>query len=85
MKFTLKVSREVFNEEEQMKVLEPLGFEFSDGEPSEWIPGAIDFFKVGEAPTIEINTLEELMEFAGKWGQLVISSGTIEIYDTYRE
>ena len=42
---------------------------------------------------IEINTLEELMEFCNKYGSLIVETdfyfgdgnNTIEIYDDYRE
>lgn len=34
---------------------------------------------------IEINTLEELMGLISKYGSVVLSSETLEIYDDYRE
>ena len=34
---------------------------------------------------VELNTLEELMAFVSKYGLIVLSSSTIEIYDAYRE
>jgi len=34
---------------------------------------------------IDINTLEEFMAFQKRYGQLVLNSNTIEIYDDYRE
>lgn len=32
---------------------------------------------------IEINTLEELLEFSGEWGSLIIDQDTIQIFDDY--
>jgi len=34
---------------------------------------------------IEINTLEELMNFISKNGNIVLNKESIEIYDDYRE
>jgi len=36
-------------------------------------------------PTIEISTLEELMEFVREYGKIVLKEGKITIYDTYLE
>lgn len=35
--------------------------------------------------TVEINSLEELMTFVEKWGRVIVSEDSIEIYDNYRE
>lgn len=34
---------------------------------------------------IDINSLEELIAFSNKWGELIISDGNIMIYDDYCE
>ena len=34
---------------------------------------------------VEINTLEELMNFVEENGSIILSEDTIEIYDWYRE
>ena len=34
---------------------------------------------------VEINSLEELVNFSNKYGTLVFNEDTIEIYDDYRE
>lgn len=49
-----------------------------------------EYFANGEmheldAWEIEINTLEELIEFIYSQGRIVMNSGSIEIYDDYRE
>ena len=35
--------------------------------------------------TIEINTLEELLDFVEENGSIILSEDSIEIYDWYRE
>ena len=35
--------------------------------------------------TVEINTLEELLDFIEENGSIILSEDTIEIYDWYRE
>lgn len=34
---------------------------------------------------VEINSIDELTAFIGKYGMVVIGDGWLEIYDTYRE
>ena len=34
---------------------------------------------------VEINTMEELHEFIGRYGKVVLTATTIEIYNGYRE
>jgi hypothetical protein len=36
-------------------------------------------------PNIEINSLEELIQFSEKFGKLIVSNGSIQIYDDYIE
>ncbi len=93
MKFNLSTSRHLYNDKDKEQ-LEKLGFMF-DSEPKEhyiddgkkWY---IDDFGVGKHIFIEINTLEELLEFQKTYGLLIIG-GTeedgfwLEIYDGYRE
>ncbi len=48
-------------------------------------PPCEESYKDNEEYYIEISSLEDLIDFADKHGDLVISRGSIEIYDTYRE
>ena len=34
-------------------------------------------------PTVEINSVEELMAFVDKWGRLIIDDDSIEIFDDF--
>lgn len=36
-------------------------------------------------PKIEINSLDELMDFINKYGEVVVFKDKIEIYNSYRE
>lgn len=59
-------------------------FGFKKDEDGDYIgPWHIDF----EPPIIEINTLEELVEFGKKYGTLILRAkdSEIEIYNDYRE
>lgn len=73
MKFNLSTSGWSYSEQDEISRLEKLGFTFG---PRKYIAGE---------PTIEINTLDELMEFVKEYGQIVLDIDTIEIYDDYRE
>ncbi len=42
-------------------------------------------YKDAMRPVIEINTLEELMNLAKEWGELVVNEDSIVIYDDYIE
>jgi hypothetical protein len=79
MKFKLSTSGRFYDDNEHKKNLEGLGFTFT---PNDF---PRPFYISDRAPDIEINTLEELMAFSQKFGELVISEGEIEIYDNYRE
>lgn len=87
MKFKL-TNCDHFPKEDYAKKLETLGFKFkpcndvyfkSQGrlEPDSWD----DNSKI----SIEINSLEELIAFVRKWGQIVLYEDEINIYDDYRE
>jgi GT2 family glycosyltransferase len=77
MKFMLATSGSFYNKEPYRKELEGLGFTFRKGEFG-WCINNKDTF-------IELNSLDELMAFVGKWGEIVLFDGRIEIYDDYRE
>ena len=76
MKFTLKTTGNRYADRiriQKVEKLQKFGFTFDK-----------KFYKLSDGE-IEINTLEELIEFSREWGELVISEGCIEIYDDYRE
>ena len=77
MKFTITTSGHFYPNEERRTELEKIGFKFK---PSRYR----EFTIVGE-PTIEIKDLNELIQFADKWGAIIVGDRTIEIYDDYRE
>lgn len=85
MRFTLTTSKLTYTIEEA-DALRPLGFAFVDYERNPWEDEdevlAIDQTK---NPSIELNTLEELMEFRKKYGTIVFSEWGIEIYNGHRE
>ena len=82
MKFILKTTGWRYRQGHKKKELEKLGFTFSKAKHS--LAKSGDLLIDGE-PTITIDSLEELMKFVRKWGRIVLSKGTIEIYDNYRE
>jgi len=61
--------------------LKPLGFTF---EPTDSMHGE---FMIRGMPEIELNSIQQLINFSKKWGDLVISHDppSIEIYNDYRE
>jgi wyosine [tRNA(Phe)-imidazoG37] synthetase (radical SAM superfamily) len=77
MKFTINTSRYFYPKKEERTELEKIGFTFK---PSDYK----EFTIVGE-PTIKIKDLNELIQFADKWGEIIVGNGTIEIYNDYRE
>ena len=84
MIFNLRTA-ESFYSKNLIKEYESLGFEFTVTK-NVWIGDNNKYYKDSDVePTIEFNTLEELMEFQKEWGMLVITEDTIEIYDGYRE
>ena len=93
MKFNLSTSNYLYNDKDK-KRLEKLGFVFDkelkalhieDGK--KWY---MDDYDVEQHIIIEINTLEELLEFQNEHGQLIMGRCDkeglwLEIYDSYRE
>lgn len=87
MKFNLTTSGCFYKDKDKIK-LGQLGFRFKTTEEvygefthKEWYKDE-DF----ENPvTIEINTLEELIQFVKEWGEIIISEDGIKIYDDYIE
>jgi len=82
MKFRLTTTKRFYTKEEKEEVKE-LGFEFEvEPTPFEDVEYYLPSYSGVE---IEINSLEELMAFSKKWGELILSNDTIEIYNDFRE
>ena len=78
MQFELRTSGLFYPQEERRKELEKLGFTFK--------PSGYKSFTIEGNPQININSLEELIEFSNKLNSdLIVSDGCIEIYDDHRE
>lgn len=77
MKFTLSTSGHFYPQADRRKELEEIGFTFK--------PSDYKDFTIEGSPEIEINSLEELIQFADKFGEIILRDYSIEIYDDYRE
>lgn len=77
MKFTLSTSGHFYPQADRRKELEEIGFTFK--------PSDYKCFTIEGSPEIEINSLEELIQFANKFGEIIVGDGSIEIYNDYRE
>ena len=75
MKFMVSTARSLYTEEQAAK-LKKLGFTFDLNKHG---------MMIGNDVEIEISTLEELITFSEEWGEIIVSSGEIEIYNAYRE
>lgn len=77
MKFNLTTSSKFYRENDKEK-LESIGFKFEDSSiMGEW-------YRTNDS-SIEISSLEELIDFCKEWGNIVFDENQIEIYDDYRE
>ena len=77
MKFELSTSKYFYPNETERIELSKLGFTFRPSEYKEYV--------IGGTTEIEINSLEELIEFSKEFGELIIEDKSIEIYNGYRE
>ena len=77
MKFKLSTTGYFYPQEDRRKKLSELGFTFK--------PSDFKEFSIEGNPEIEIETLDELMDFTKKYGEIIIDGKSIEIYDDYRE
>lgn len=84
MKFTISTSKKYYTKE-YMELYQSIGFVF-DEEGEERYIGEM-FFRINteNKPTVEINSIEDLMEFEESFGPLIIDGYSIEIYNDYRE
>jgi hypothetical protein len=86
MKFNLTTAGNFYSDPEQIRKLEALGFGFVlEVEDKTSLFSEGDKYLSSGETEIEINTLEELINFSKEWGKLVVSEGELEIYDDYRE
>jgi hypothetical protein len=81
MKFKLSTIGDCYTDPDKIEKLEKIGFTFK---PSTFAMFNTKTFHIEGSPEIEINTLEELIEFSNTFGELIVSDGSIEIYDDYR-
>ncbi len=77
MEFTITTSGYFYPNKERRIELKKLGFTFK--------PSDYKSFIIEGEPKVEIKDLNELIQFADKWGEIIVGDGTIEIYDDYRE
>lgn len=77
MEFTLSTSGYFYSDPDKMNRLEEFGFTFRKT--------SSDNFAIEGEPKIQINSLEELIQFSNKFGEIVLVDKSIEIYDDYRE
>jgi hypothetical protein len=81
MKFEITTTGHIYSNEKRIEKLKKLGFEFERNQYSGYY--------IKNTPTVEINTLEELIKLGKEYGledgELIVSDGCIEIYDDYRE
>ena len=83
MKFTIKTTGDWYSRTDAEK-LEHLGFKFRD-DPYDATRPCYKITDLTDAPTIEFETLKELVAFSTRWGAIVLTGNEIEIYDNYRE
>ena len=77
MKFKLKTSQSFYPSQSLHKEMIDFGYEPKDSDFDEWLAKG--------QTTIELNSLEELLELSKRHGELIIDGETIEIYDDCRE
>jgi hypothetical protein len=77
MKFKISTTGSFYSNKDDISRLEKIGFSFND------IQSEHGFYIKGK-PIIEINTIEELLNFTAIHGEVIISDDSIEIFDDYR-
>ena len=80
MKFNLTTAGHFYTSEDAKKLKE-FGFKFDD----EGYDKRLCKRQIFSDVEVEINSLEELIAFSNKWGELIVSDGSIIIYDDYCE
>ena len=82
VKFKLSTANSYYSDPKRRAQLTALGFEFEKSKSHHWKGG---LFIAGD-PTIEIATIEELIQFIRSVGDpVIVTESTIEIYDGARD
>lgn len=92
MKYAIKTSKYFYQDKEEMEQLEKLGFTFEKTEYNSSVvcletlkTKTVPDYLICENPVLEIDSIEELADFVKEYGQIVLDTDTIEIYNYYRE
>jgi hypothetical protein len=80
MQFKLKTAGNFYPDVSSRAKLEKLGFKFEPSDYKEYMKADLD-----DEPTIEITTLDELMDFIKEYGSIVLDEDCLTIYDDYLE
>ena len=84
MRFRVTTSGSFYFKDEADRLRE-IGFVFRE-DKNKCRRGFSQYFrKVDSDVFIDIDSLEELVEFSGRWREIIVKRGEIEIYDDYRE
>ena len=78
MKFTITTTASLYRNLEDVENLKTIGFVFLEDRSN-------NFHKKNKSVKIEINSIEELISFTIKFGDIIVNQTSIEIYDGYRE
>ncbi len=79
MKFRLDMAKNFEDNDKEKERLESLGFKAVPSRFRAW------YFRKNERIKIEINSLDELMDFIKEWGTIVLDKDTLTIYNDYLE
>lgn len=70
---------------EDAEKLKRLGFVFETVEHEHRIPKRFKRFRIKSYPTIEINSVDELVALSEEYGEIIVDGKRLIIYDDYRE
>ena len=90
MKFQLRTTDYIYCQKDMMR-LQELGFTFEPYQTSDkWSAEHLypaeksPYFKKTNSPTVDIPTLDDLVNLASEFGELIVGKDFVEIYDDYR-
>jgi hypothetical protein len=83
MRFLLVTTGRHYGENQKIE-LESLGFEFHLNDRLRYTGRPYTMDKDKQV-FIEMESLQELVDFSDKWGQIIVNNNEIEIYDDFRE
>lgn len=66
-----------YYDEDKMQKLQALGFTFTKSDIGGWC--------IKGSGKVEIDSIQDLIDFTNEWGRIVFHKDEIEIYDDYRE